>query len=126
MGSAGEFAFMSTTHVLQPCLISLTLSVHWVHVFSFYKDGVLQNLLEALLASEKLEIPLSSDSGQNSHLQEARLLELRAIFAVCLALSCFVFVLLVMNFFYDTINWDHRRSAPLFALMFRVMQLLQT
>ncbi len=82
MGSAGQFVFMST----QPCLVYLTFSVHGVHVFSFpfCKDGVLQNLLEALLASEELEIPLSSENGENSHLKEARLLELRAIFAVCL------------------------------------------
>eukprot|EP01084_Bolivina_argentea_P254498 427852_1 len=45
------------------------------------QDGVLQNLLEAL-TSEKLDIPLSSDCGKNSHLKEARLLELRAVFAV--------------------------------------------
>ncbi len=43
---------------------------------------MLENLLEALLSSEKLEIPHSFESGGNSDLKEARLLELSAIFAV--------------------------------------------
>ncbi len=90
-------------------------------LFSFYKDGVLQNLLEAL-TSEKLEIPLSSDCGKNSHLKEARLLELRAVFAVCLAPFHFAFFYHSWCIFFDdTINWDHTRSAPHFALMFHVM-----
>ncbi len=124
MGSAGESAFMFTTYVLQPCLISLTFSLHWVHVFFFYKDGVLENLLDALLTSVKLEMPYSSDSGGNCDLKEARLLELRAVFAVQLA-RFFVFLRLVV-IFDDAINRDHTRSAPFCFLIFHVMRLLQS
>ncbi len=66
-----------------------TLSTLGAYFFS-HKDGMLENLLDALISSVKLEMLYSSDDGGNCDLKDARLLELRAVFAVQLFARFFI------------------------------------